>query len=351
MARFPTTNLTQKYVCYAFGYLKARLSTLCTHPDINIWSKYKPVSRAFTGNRPSDWWKGRNNNCGISYTVFSRVTDFVSAVDAGRPLFMHDAPTGTQNAPYRLGDFCGYNPDAVPPIFASNVKGKYYQNYGEMGVSCVLRQPMEGELSAADVFDNSLQGNYFGCALVEGSGSSMTYRWMTADGRIADNDTVITVPIDVLKATKYRVYFFVTNLHKPDFTSGDAAGQIMGMPGEQAQEIEIISTNIWINIQAQFVDGGVTGRVIVNNMSGEYVFLNNCAVHFRYGNKDEGDAFVQGEGLVNLGNITVPPEDNVETPFQRLGVLQDYATMGGGKVWFYANNQLQAQASILMEAN
>lgn len=78
---FPTTNLSMKYVCYHFGYLRARLSTLCTHPDINIWSKYKPVQHAQP--RPSDWWKGGNGHCGIGILGHANFEDMMDSILSG----------------------------------------------------------------------------------------------------------------------------------------------------------------------------------------------------------------------------------------------------------------------------
>lgn len=350
MASLPMTNVSIMNVRNILAYPSTDLGTLCTCPNINIWAKYKPLASAFTYNRPTEWWRGTNNHCGINYITYSRMTDFIEAVNNNTVFFTHDKPTGGTLAPYRLGDFCGYNHNAVPPIMTSNIEGEYYQSNGNMGVACLYRQPMEGELSVEDVFDPAINGRYFGVVLVSGSGSSMTYRWMTAEDRVS-NSTVIQVPLKGLQATTYKAYFFLTSTPKPSFTTQEAASEIMAIPGTQGQEVKIKATNIIIYIQAQFVGGGVSGKVTVNNQSGETVRLTNCAVHLRYGNKDVLDAMVQGEAIVEIDNFSISPNSSVIKEFSQLSCLQDYATMGGGKAYFFTNNQVQAQTAILMQSN
>lgn len=102
MAIFPNI-INFKYVSYCFGYSKARLSTLCRHKNINIWSPYKPISHP-DKSRPDS---------------VRRLTGFkqVDATFNTRAIkqWVYDPPTGGVNSPFVLADFRGYNPFASAP--------------------------------------------------------------------------------------------------------------------------------------------------------------------------------------------------------------------------------------------
>lgn len=114
MAVFNSTDISMKYVSFAFGYLRARLSTLCgaKNTRINIFAKNKPVKFAYAGEDIRtvypNWYKGKYNNCGI------KITGYNSPAEACKAVWEWDAPDGGDTEPFRLGDFREYNPDAIP---------------------------------------------------------------------------------------------------------------------------------------------------------------------------------------------------------------------------------------------
>ena len=111
---FPTNNISQLYVAMSFGYFRARLSTLCSalNTRINIFSKCKPVKYDYAGEdirvEHPNWYKGKYNNCGII------INGYNSPSEASKDNWSWDAPTGTESEPFRLGDFRGYAPEAIP---------------------------------------------------------------------------------------------------------------------------------------------------------------------------------------------------------------------------------------------
>ena len=84
----PKTNIRQLYhvACtigeVVNGKLETRLSKLCTSDRINIWSKYKPVIHHFT-DRPTDWWKGSNSDCGIKIKQHSTAEALIASIANG----------------------------------------------------------------------------------------------------------------------------------------------------------------------------------------------------------------------------------------------------------------------------
>lgn len=210
MARFPTTNLTQKYVCYAFGYMRARLSILCKNPNINMWAKYKPVKNNFTQNRPTNWWKASNGNCGINVDYY-HVYDAASCkavgddIRAGISCFSYDPPTGGANAPFRLGDFCGYNPEATHNVVYVSVPESVSWGHGLGGDTsaevymAVQWRHDDSMLSLTDLRVNegvfSLSDWYLG-AILTLPGQSDAWRIVTNSTKLADMENV-----DVLRFT------------------------------------------------------------------------------------------------------------------------------------------------------
>lgn len=96
------------------------LAALCRSSNINMMSKYKPVSlaetfvtnslnadkRTWTAKSGAGWWIG-NPNIGDGVFGMRIVNDVQQAKELGR--WTYNKPTGTSEAPYRLSDFIGYN--------------------------------------------------------------------------------------------------------------------------------------------------------------------------------------------------------------------------------------------------
>lgn len=90
------------------GYGSNDLASLCTYEGINMWAKYKPVDSDNAFLDINTGWKGKRNDCNINYPKATSIYDikgYYSQADNG---FTHR----TASAPYRLGDFRGYNHNA-----------------------------------------------------------------------------------------------------------------------------------------------------------------------------------------------------------------------------------------------
>ena len=125
--RLQKNNISIMDVRNCIGYPSTDLGTLCSASRfINKWSKYKPVDNNFTFDRPVDWWKGADRNCGITYTVYNSLDALANAVknDELIDFYNYQGPKGGSTSPYRLGDFAGYNGDAIPPISYGSIIGE-----------------------------------------------------------------------------------------------------------------------------------------------------------------------------------------------------------------------------------
>lgn len=105
------------------------LGLACKNAKINPYARYKPVRMASpTASVPGspgynpEWWKGRDNNCGLRSPVQGTGSDkdwMRCASEEAK--FVYEPPQGkgavaALDSPYRLSDFNGYNHFALCPV-------------------------------------------------------------------------------------------------------------------------------------------------------------------------------------------------------------------------------------------
>ena len=99
----PSDKISISMVKQAIGSGSNDVGTLCTHPNINMWSKRKPVRDGRISIPLSE--VGLSDNCGLTLHKFT---------GAGNQITRYNKPgtwddqTGQHITPYRLGDFRDY---------------------------------------------------------------------------------------------------------------------------------------------------------------------------------------------------------------------------------------------------
>lgn len=114
MSTIGNTNISSSVVGKAIGVSSHDWSELCTSGNINKWSKHKPVRYPKTTGLIDSEFKGTtaDNLNGILYGLAGRVSA-VSYKDLHTTTYEYvGRPTGTSDAPYRIGDFRGYDHNA-----------------------------------------------------------------------------------------------------------------------------------------------------------------------------------------------------------------------------------------------
>lgn len=130
---------------------------LCTHQNINKWSKRKPFRDNVIQHNGSYWWR----RSGISTNIRSGLY-IPNGVDQ---TWSYSKPTGGINSPYRLGDFRGYDQSAYPTINLQfpNIFG-WEQDYEASFIFTgyekgeVTEEEDTGSVGLQDIFD--LQNKY-----------------------------------------------------------------------------------------------------------------------------------------------------------------------------------------------
>ncbi len=104
----PNSNISTSLVGQTLGTSSRDVGTLCTHPNINKWSKRKPFRDSVLVQTDPYWWRRSNISDNIRSGFY-----IPNGVDQ---VWSYFKPTGGVNSPYRLGDFRGYEPSAYPTI-------------------------------------------------------------------------------------------------------------------------------------------------------------------------------------------------------------------------------------------
>jgi hypothetical protein len=105
MAALPSTGITTSMVASAIGAATNDVGRLCTHPNVNKWSKWKPVR--FNSVSPITQAQLASVNFGITPPTPSN--DYTTVMDTK---WGYSRPTGGLSSPYRLSDFRNYNKTA-----------------------------------------------------------------------------------------------------------------------------------------------------------------------------------------------------------------------------------------------
>ena len=167
------------------------------------WSKYKPTKYA---NQPflddDRRWQGENGLCGFKSgsVKFNDTSALISAYRSGAT-FIYEAPSGTANAPMRLGDFRGYYTDAKSPIWSFTISGQIYANNASS--SCSFTILGNGDINTtynirmSDLLSNettTLAQYYFGVIITDNNGSvKLTKKGGTAIGTSSSFTTSVSV--------------------------------------------------------------------------------------------------------------------------------------------------------------
>lgn len=114
----PTTDITTTLVKQAIGYESHNVGTLYSRPEINKWSKYKPVD--YQSIAPLTDAQFKEANYGLTITNSTNLDSPVG--------WSYNKPIGGQYAPYRIGDFRRYNHDALNFMWIDDYEWNYISN-------------------------------------------------------------------------------------------------------------------------------------------------------------------------------------------------------------------------------
>lgn len=345
----PTKNISIMDVRNAVGYPSTDLGTLCSCPNVNIWSRFKPVRHDFTFSRPSDWYKDMDGTFGITVKTHASLDSLMADILAGTEQYTHFGPIGGASSPYRLGDFAGYDTEAEPPLFEGTVPSMIYGDQESVSLTPMRRTPSSTEITVDELYAKRFGGSrYFGVAFRRDSDGE-TF-WMTSSTPGLDS---ITVPIrankeSIFRSGTFKAVQFLTQRKRPSFTSSiEGSGYFALMPGAKARTVTFKTSTYVITITARWnaSTGAVSGEIHGKSDATSHAFTD-VSVNYTYGG---ATGISEAVARQTLADFTIPARGEYRTSYtSKNNVLPDFRTRGG-KVWLVANGNDQAQAVVMMQ--
>lgn len=160
------TNISTTVVGDELGINTHSVGQLCTSPNINKWSKYKPVSYNTSVGITEEQRKHAHHGIDLGY---AHSLDPIVLFERAKEDWRYVRPSGGSTSPYRLGDFRKYNHNAICPFRYSFPSTIYtYSNSGGSAAFAIY-QDATADLKVTDF-------NYY----MEGTGGYSNYRYAIA---------------------------------------------------------------------------------------------------------------------------------------------------------------------------
>jgi hypothetical protein len=228
------------------GVKKQDLGTLVLHPNVNMWSRKKPVHNDSPAPDSNEWWKGAEKDCGIKAP--KRVSSFADVRD------MYDGNLNgwSYTKPeryYRQLDFDGYYHNAEPQINGLDVPEEVFMG-NNIAASIGLRESDldedgDGSLDMQDIMVDgvSLDEWYVGIAIFDGD---KLVGWKAEDKGLQAQQLEYPTTNGMLGKT-YTVMPFYSKVMLPQ-DSGNYEEALMSVPILMPKEVEIKSVDSLLSI-------------------------------------------------------------------------------------------------------
>lgn len=259
------------------GSVTNEFSTAFKNGNINKWSKHKPVRlnrdfcQDFDPSRLSyikDWWKAGDYNCGmrmgVQKTPDGNITNMTQNInDVEFADWFYQRPLGMASSPYRLGDFCGYNPHAYS-VIGSGLPKNITINKFENGVYNIefmtIIDSSDDNLQIND-FNISLNGYHYAAA-IKGGGTNGFWREYRG-GLIGGVGVGVSIDSASLTNGVYTLALFLANA--PDVGAGD----YLPLPKDEENATWITATVV---TKAPFE---FDFRYISKSLNGPYIHIDD----------------------------------------------------------------------------
>ena len=153
----PNTNISVAMVRNELGAATNNVGQLCIHPNINKWSRWKPVRHPT--KIPLTDSQLASTDSGLIPFGSTNYNDSVTSK------WIYQRPTGSDSSPYRLGDFRNYNHDALPPVTLPN--NVHISNQTSHTFALGINNET-GDIELVD-FSGDLEGYYYGIVFKRGT--------------------------------------------------------------------------------------------------------------------------------------------------------------------------------------
>lgn len=248
------------------GSVGNELTTFFTDDaGINQWSFRKPYSSTADMFKLTDS-QIRAINCGFTMKSLTSYSQVPSNMDGEMNGWVYTKPKGGSSSPYRLGDFVGYYPKALPMIqnfYVPNRASNQFEN-ASVNATAIVSQQDGKSVSLADL--GTLINGYASVYIKQASGTQS--RMYKASNTLSSGTFDVEVPVDDLTSGEWEVYPFIT-LGSAYYT----------IPNVQSRTITIVTSNFAIAVLAERVTTGtmaISYRITITNTSTAVTWTNNA---------------------------------------------------------------------------
>ena len=298
-----TTNISTTLVAQTLGVGSNDVGTLCQHANINKWSKWKPVCINKTnGITVADL---ASVNYGISFPIFRSLENLFLAyhdgVGGGADWF-YAKPTGSSNAPFRLGDFRNYKHDAVNVVANPKVKSVVFLNGTTTDRAVtgtfISAFPDDTQIGFSDLISAY---SYFGIAIFNSSNVLVKYAINPTAG---STSVSLDSYIEGLAIDTYKGILFLSS-------SPTAVNDIIGIDKwlVEYKTIQIKDKPITVSMSSLMTGIGqfrpVSVKMTFKNYKDSDIDLLSCKLKLRLSTKSFDDTMEIDEQSQVVGDITV----------------------------------------------
>lgn len=311
------------------GYGSNDLASLCTYEGINMWAKYKPVDSDNAFLDINTGWKGKRNDCNINYPKATSIYDikgYYSQADNG---FTHR----TASAPYRLGDFRGYNHNARSEYLGIGTTSPSAEDAVSISAAYNLQSVDSDWISMKDLLDDDNITYHFGVLLYNNNGDNLQY--------MRTSDTNI-VKFTKVHAGTYTVYPFMSSV---DYTSSDfpqlQVGSYIPIPVLQPITL-VVKTKTDINASNVTLRQSGLGSATIENVDS---VSHVVSLYLRFSSSKEYSSMQFGESVL-MENTKLAGGDSKTVLFKN--------KMQSGKtyaLWLYVDYVLTTKETVFIQGS
>lgn len=311
------------------GYGSNDLASLCTYEGINMWAKYKPVDSDNAFLDINTGWKGKRNDCNINYPKATSIYDikgYYSQADNG---FTHR----TASAPYRLGDFRGYNHNARSEYLGIGTTSPSAEDAVSISAAYNLQSVDSDWISMKDLLDDDNITYHFGVLLYNNNGDNLQY--------MRTSDTNI-VKFTKVHAGTYTVYPFMSSV---DYTSSDfpqlQVGSYIPIPVLQPITL-VVKTRTDINASNVTLRQSGLGSATIENVDS---VSHVVSLYLRFSSSKEYSSMQFGESVL-MENTKLAGGDSKTVLFKN--------KMQSGKtyaLWLYVDYVLTTKETVFIQGS
>ena len=327
----PATIINSEDVRVALAASSNKWGHLCTHPNVNKWSKWKPIRVNKTeGITISDI---RAMNSGLSIpTQLSEIEMMTAYRSNPIQLWVYNQPRGSTVSPvepYRVGDFRSYEHSAQR-FYDVVIPDKVFTT--TLGVALNMKSSNSYWVSWDDL---QLEENYFGVLVVKKGGTTPYNKAISTQTLSASGESPyveVSLPSPVV-GDIYDVFPFISQSLNAPF---------LLLENGKSEVAYILPISVTLEAYWDVSYSRITWELTITNNSGAPFNISGGYLFVRYGDNQITDPTQTGENQDFLTSpLAVPAEGLILNGYWD-GLLPNYNTRGG---YVYFGNSSLPQAN------